>query len=254
MEKINSTQNAKIKYWKKLQTKKGRKKENKYLLEGWHLVKEALMVDAKIEYLLVTNDFRYFDDIINTEIEQVEISSEVSLYLADTSTPQGIYAVVEMEENRQLSIDNLAGGWLMLDGVQDPGNIGTMVRTADAAGLTGVIFGEGSADSHHPKVLRSMQGSQFHIQLVNADLMEVATVFKENHIPLYGSELNEDARSYREIPAAANFGLIMGNEGNGMRNDLLNTTDANLYIPIKGRAESLNVAIAAGVLMFQLKA
>ena len=254
MEKINSTQNAKIKYWKKLQTKKARKKENKYLLEGWHLVKEALMVDAKIEYLLVTNDFRYFDDITNTSIEQVEISSEVSLYLADTSTPQGIYAVVEMEENQQLSTDNLAGGWLMLDGVQDPGNIGTMVRTADAAGFTGVIFGEGSADSHHPKVLRSMQGSQFHIQLVNADLMEVATLFKENNVPIYGSELNEDARSYREIAAADNFGLIMGNEGNGMRNDLLNITDANLYIPIKGRAESLNVAIAAGVLMFQLKA
>ncbi len=97
-----------------------------------------------------------------------------------------------------------------------------------------------------------MQGSQFHLQLVTADLTTWVQAFKAKNYPVFGSELNKDARSYQEVGQHQNFALIMGNEGNGMSAELLQQTSLNLYIPIKGHAESLNVAVAAGILMFQL--
>ncbi len=105
---------------------------------------------------------------------------------------------------------------------------------------------------YQPKVVRSMQGSQFHLQLITADLTTWVQAFKAKNYPVFGSELNKDARSYQEVGQHQNFALIMGNEGNGMSAELLQQTSLNLYIPIKGHAESLNVAVAAGILMFQL--
>ena len=147
---------------------------------------------------------------------------------------------------------DLTRPWLLLDNVQDPGNIGTMVRTADAAGFAGVAFGTGTVDIHQPKVERSMQGSQFHLQLISTDLTALVAQLQAQGAPVYGSELNPQAAEYLDVDAPAAFGLIMGNEGNGMSPELLAQTDQNLYIPIKGQAESLNVAVAAGILMFGL--
>ena len=154
--------------------------------------------------------------------------------------------------SRDLSQLDLTRPWLLLDNVQDPGNIGTMVRTADAAGFAGVAFGTGTVDIHQPKVERAMQGSQFHLQLISTDLDKLVDQLQAQGSPVYGSELNPQAARYLDIDAPASFGLIMGNEGNGMSRELLARTDQNLYIPIKGQAESLNVAVAAGVLMFGL--
>ncbi|XIF20324.1 MAG: RNA methyltransferase [Acetilactobacillus jinshanensis] len=144
------------------------------------------------------------------------------------------------------------GDWLLLDQVQDPGNIGTMVRTADAAGFSGVIFGKGTASPYNPKVVRAMQGSQFHLTLARGDLNDWIRDLIKNDVPVYGTVLDPQAVDYRKVNSADNFGLVMGNEGNGMQKKLLNLTTKNLYIPIRGRAESLNVAVAAGILMFEL--
>ncbi len=148
--------------------------------------------------------------------------------------------------------NNLHGQWLLLDQLQDPGNVGTIVRTADAAGLTGVVLGDGSVDLYNPKVVRSMQGSQFHINLLSGNLLEWLTEFEYQDIPTYGTELNPQAVAYDQVPTGESFGLIMGNEGNGTSSEILAATTKNLYIPMNGKAESLNVAVAAGILMFQL--
>ncbi|POH08802.1 RNA methyltransferase [Fructilactobacillus lindneri] len=254
MEQISSKQNKVIKDLKKLSTHKGRKKNSQYVIESWHLVQEAINYLPKDEIIMIyTTDDQYLkhgNDINDFKITL--ISDEVAQELSDTATTQGIFAVckivpVSFDEN------NLHGAWLLLDYVQDPGNIGTMVRTADAAGFNGVVFGEGTASPYNSKVLRSMQGSQFHIKVVKESLLKVMDAFDAKNFPIYGSELNPEAVNYRSISPANDFALVMGNEGNGMKQELLSKTTKNLYIPITGKSESLNVAIAAAVIMFRIK-
>ena len=250
---ITSTSNSRVKEWKKLNNKKRRKKQNKYILDGLHLVKEALKANKKVEELLITSKFEHLNEIeIPDETKVIMISEEVSKSISETQTPQGIFGIVSIEEEKITYPQKDVGAWLMLDGVQDPGNIGTMVRTADAAGFSGVILGEGSADLYNPKVVRAMQGSQFHIKVINDNLSGWIRHFKDMKVPVFGSELNEHAREYTNVGQHTDFALVMGNEGNGMSKEILEMTSINLYIPITN-AESLNVAVAAGILMFALK-
>lgn len=252
MEKIESTQNKHVKEWKKLLTRKGRKKQNKYLIEGLHLVEEALKAKADIEVIMIREDkAAEYEKLPGLEAEKVVgITEEISTILSDAVTEQGIMAVIRNSE----STDHITGEKpvLMLDEVQDPGNLGTLVRTADAAGFEGVIIGKGSVDLYNPKALRSAQGSQFHLAIIHDDIEKWIGIFKDKEIPVYGTALDERAVSYRSIEPHSQFGLIVGNEGNGVDPLLLEQTTENLYIPIKGQAESLNVAIAASVLMFSL--
>lgn len=255
MDIIQSPQNKQVKEWKKLSSKKGRATQKLYILDGWHLVKEAIKAKETIHLFLIVPDSRYvseFNEFNNTNTKIMYISPEVANALSDTPSPQGIFALMNIQDTITDSV-NLNGAWLLLDKVQDPGNIGTMVRTADAAGFSGVVFGEGTVDLYQPKVVRSMQGSQFHLNLIQSNLMEFITTLQRNEIPTFGTELNRFAKSYDAIGKYSSFGLIMGNEGNGVEQQYLEMTDYNLYIPIVGQAESLNVAVAAGILMYALK-
>ncbi|KOY79072.1 TrmH family RNA methyltransferase [Apilactobacillus kunkeei] len=255
MEKIVSAKNERVKKWSKLKTKKGRLNSNQYILESWHLVSEAINANQKVEVVLTTNkQYELHQNEIDAfDGEVIEITDDVSKALGSTSTPQGIFGIVELPKEDHFGSLDMNGSWLLLDQIQDPGNIGTMVRTADAAGFDGVIFGEGTSSQFNPKVLRSMQGSQFHLKLLEGDLLAWIGKFKENDVPVYGTELNPQAVSYDQIEKQDAFALVMGNEGNGMQDKILDQTTKNLYIPIMGKAESLNVAIAAGIAMFHLK-
>lgn len=253
MEELTSLKNQRVKDWKKLQHKKYRNQTGTYLLEGWHLVDEARKFGIKLNELLVT------DDVLDQHPEVADYSDNVFLVtrqimkaVTDSVTPQGISAVVDLPDSHRLPATPLAGGWLLLDRVQDPGNVGTMIRTADAAGFTGVVLSDRCAELYGPKVVRAMQGSQFHLQLFEGDLVKWINDFKQAGAPVYGTELNPAAVDYRSVKPAKTFALIMGNEGHGMSKELLDLTDQNLYIPMPGNAESLNVAISAGILMFAL--
>jgi len=252
-EKITSGQNKKVKQWRSLTSKKGRKATQTYLLEGWHLVQEAIKAQQKLTAIMGTAD-QLADHAteLPTEVATYELTDSIAQTLGDTGTPQGIFATVPLPKDTAGDPTTAKGVWLFLDYVQDPGNIGTMVRTADAAGLAGVVFGKGTASRFLPKVLRSMQGSQFHIELVEADLHDWISTFTGRQLPVYGTNLDPQAKDYRDVPALTAGAIVMGNEGNGMAPDLQKLTTRNLYIPIKGQAESLNVAIAAGVVMFRL--
>ncbi|MFT8477123.1 MAG: RNA methyltransferase [Liquorilactobacillus sp.] len=256
MEIIQSPQNKQVKEWKKLSSKKGRLNQKQYILDGWHLVKEALQANESIQRFLIVPDSRYVDEFNEFNVTKAEItyiSPEVAHALSETPSPQGVFAIIMIDESKNVLPSDLTGAWLLLDSVQDPGNIGTMIRTADAAGFRGVVFGDGTGDLYQPKVVRSMQGSQFHLQLLQSDLITFIAELKKKEIPTFGTELNKDAKSYDEIGKYSDFGLIMGNEGNGVQAKHLEMTKYNLYIPIIGQAESLNVAVAAGILMYTLK-
>lgn len=252
MEKIESSQNRQVKEWKKLLTRKGRKKQNKYLIEGLHLVEEAIKADADIETVMIREDkVEEYSTLPGLEGNNVlSITEEISTLLSDAVTDQGIMAVIIKEEASVEIVGDKPV--LMLDEVQDPGNLGTLIRTADAAGFEGVIIGKGSVDLYNPKALRSAQGSQFHLNIIHDDIEKWIDTFNGKDIPVYGTALDERAVSYRTVEPRDRFALIVGNEGNGVNPSILNRTEKNLYIPIKGQAESLNVAIAASVLMFSL--
>lgn len=249
MNRIESTQNALVKHWKKLvTTRKEREKTGEFIVEGFHLVEEALKNKEQIVQIIVREGVDLPLLWATDNVVMVEVTDSVAKEIAETETSQGVFAHCK----QQGAIEDQAN-WrklLLVDAVQDPGNIGTMIRTADAAGIDAVILGKGCADAYNPKTLRSAQGSHFHIPVVRGDLMDWIEDLQERDVKVYGTAL-QDAVDYTDIKGSQSFALIVGNEGSGIHPQLLDKTDQNVIIPILGQAESLNVAVATGILLYQ---
>lgn len=240
---ITSKANSVVKNAKKLHQKKYRK--SAYLIEGWHLFEEAVQAGVTIEKIFALESYR---DQLATFPQTIWVSEEVLLDLADTQTPQGIVAVIQKEE---VGLPDFSQGkFLFLEDVQDPGNVGTMIRTADAAGFTGVIVSDKSADIYSLKTLRSMQGSHFHLPIYRMSLASFIEETKKTAMPILATTLSRESKDYRELSSLENFVLVMGNEGQGISSVMAESADQLVHIDMKGRAESLNVAVAAGILMF----
>ena len=242
---ITSKANSVVKNAKKLHQKKYRK--SAYLIEGWHLFEEAVQAGVTIEKVFALESYR---DQLAAFPQTIWVSEEILRDLADTQTPQGIIAVIQKEE---VGLPDLhQGKFLFLEDVQDPGNVGTMIRTADAAGFTGVIVSDKSADIYSLKTLRSMQGSHFHLPIYRMSSQALLKETKEAAVPVLATTLSKDSVDYRELPSIENFVLVMGNEGQGISPLMAESADQLVHISMKGQAESLNVAVAAGILIFHL--
>lgn len=240
---ITSKANSVVKNAKKLHQKKYRK--SAYLIEGWHLFEEAVQAGVTIEKIFALESYK---EQLAAFPQTVWVSEEILLDLADTQTPQGIVAVIQKEE---VGLPDLhQGKFLFLEDVQDPGNVGTMIRTADAAGFTGVIVSDKSADIYSLKTLRSMQGSHFHLPIYRMTVATFVEEAKKSNLPILATTLSRDSKDYRELSSLENFVLVMGNEGQGISSVMAESADQLVHIGMKGRAESLNVAVAAGILMF----
>ena len=242
---ITSKANSVVKNAKKLHQKKYRK--SAYLIEGWHLFEEAVQAGVTIEKIFALESYR---EQLVAFPQTVWVSEDILLDLADSQTPQGIVAVVQKEEVGQAAFSQ--GKFLFLEDVQDPGNVGTIIRTADAAGFTGVIVSDKSADIYSLKTLRSMQGSHFHLPIYRMSSQALLKETKEADIPVLATTLSKDSADYRELPPIENFVLVMGNEGQGISPLMAESADQLVHISMKGQAESLNVAVAAGILIFHL--
>ena len=242
---ITSKANSVVKNAKKLHQKKYRK--SAYLIEGWHLFEEAVQAGVTIEKIFALESYR---DQLASFPQTVWVSEDILLDLADSQTPQGIVAVVQKEEVEQADFSQ--GKFLFLEDVQDPGNVGTIIRTADAAGFTGVIVSDKSADIYSLKTLRSMQGSHFHLPIYRMSSQALLEKAKKDGIPVLATTLSEDSKNYRDVPHFDQFVLVMGNEGQGISPLMAESADQLVHISMKGQAESLNVAVAAGILIFHL--
>ena len=243
MDIIRSKSNQLIKQTKKLLQKKYRKKS--YLIEGWHLLEEAQKAGAQIEQIFVTEEgLGRLDHSYQVKL----VSPEVLAELSDSVTPQGVVAQLSLPQ--QELAGQLSGKFLVLEDVQDPGNVGTMIRTADAAGYDGVFISEKTADIYNMKVLRAMQGSHFHLPVYRMDMGTLVEHFKSNQIPIYATTLSENSVDYKEMTIPSSFALIMGNEGQGISDFMADQADQLIHISMPGQAESLNVAVAAGILLF----
>ena len=246
METITSLQNPRVRAWKGLKDRKGRRETGCFLVEGRKSVAEALESGFTVETLLLTEAQADFS--VPAGIPVCLLPEHVMAAVCDTKTPQGAAAVVRMRE-QPLTGRRLA----VLDGVQDPGNVGTILRTADAAGLDGALLSADCADPYSPKVLRATMGSVFHLPFrVTDDLPgELARLREERGIPVLSSQL--DGTPFDAFrPGPAGFALVIGSEGNGVSPAVRALADRRLCLPMRGRAESLNAAVAAGIMMYSL--
>ena len=181
------------------------------------------------------------------------VSDSVFSTMSDTKTPQGILALVK---KREYTLEEmLAGGQtpflMLLENLQDPGNLGTIVRAGEGAGITGVIMSRDTVDIYNPKVIRSTMGSLFRIPFLYAEnLGETVRFLKKNHVKILAAHL-EGAVVYDEEDCTGALGFLIGNEGNGLSEEIGALADARIKIPMAGQVESLNAAVAASVLMFE---
>ena len=240
---ITSTQNPHVKDWIKLHSKKYRTRTQSFLIEGFHLLEDAINSGWHIETLIV-QDGVMLPDWLSTQ-KFITVNQQVFTAISQTETPQGVAAVVKMPDTQHITGNHL----LLIDQVQDPGNLGTMIRTADAAGFSQVILGKGTVDVYNDKVIRASQGSIFHIPVLEANLLELIPNLQKQSYTVLASALHNSV-AYDAVGQPNKVALVMGNEGSGIAPEILQLADQCIKIPIYGQAESLNVSIAAGILMY----
>ena len=255
---ITSTSNAKVKYLVNLKKKrKERDKENVFLVEGIRMFREVPA--DKLKEVYVSESFykkekSLADEIAGRSKKRVEILADnVFSHVSDTMTPQGVLCVVEQMNYSLESV--LANGkvphLMVLDNLQDPGNLGTIVRTAEGAGVTGIIMSKETVDIYNPKVIRSTMGSIYRMPFYYADdLLEAIDEMKKRNISTYAAHL-DGKHSYDEENYQNPCAFFIGNEGNGLRDEIADAADIYIRIPMCGQVESLNAAVAACVLMFE---
>lgn len=242
---ITSKSNNLIKKTKKLLQKKYR--QESYLIEGWHLFEEAQNSGETFLHIFVLEEMaERLPNVTNVTL----VTNDVLKELTDSPTPQGIVAEVTMP-HRELE-ELQAGRYLVLEDIQDPGNLGTMIRTADAAGLDGVIISNKSADIYNQKTLRSMQGSHFHLPIWRTDVIRACQQLQILGVPVMATTLSQQSVDFRVIQNPSHFALVMGNEGQGISKEMAELADDLLHITMPGKAESLNVAVATGIVLFSL--
>lgn len=242
---ITSVSNKKIKDIQKLKENKNIKKYGLYLIEGKHLVEEALEVKV-VEEIIVSENFEEFSLIETFKGEITRVSQNVMKTISDTITSQGIIAICKVV-NKELEI-NKYSKVLILDRVQDPGNLGTIIRTADAFAFDCIILGKGTTSLYGQKVIRSTQGSNFHIDCFdNVELVKLLDEMSEFNI--FATSLKADKYIEQLNNISGKVAVVFGNEGAGVSEEILEKVSNLLKISMPGRAESLNVSIAAGIVM-----
>ncbi len=238
---ITSVQNENVKRWTKLSRKKYIYEFKEVLVEGEHLVEEALK-SGRVKTLILTEKFKD----IKFNGKTYYINGIISEKISSTKNPQGIFAVSELLYSEITTYDRL----LLLDGVSDPGNLGTLIRTACAFGFNGIFLGENSVDIHNEKVLRATQGAIFNIPIMQGDLKKYITSLKNNSVQILAAAL-ENSICLDEVKIQKKVALVLGNEGQGISMDILKESDLITKIPISN-IESLNVAVAGGIIMHKI--
>ena len=217
-ERISSVNNKLIKNLTKLKQKKYRQENCLYMIEGFHLVTEAFKAKKRYEYLLGTEEaLAEIKDIfpqLVTSKKTVIINLSVAHHLASTKNSQNIFMVLKIGQPQNYHFD--FGKWVLLDHLADPGNVGTIIRTADAAGFNGVVLSPESVDIYNPKTQRAMQGSQFHINIITENLATVIKEMQDNTIPIYSSMLDKNAKELPEFKKVQQVGIVIGKEANGV--------------------------------------
>lgn len=248
---ITSTSNETIKYFISLNDKKTRMNEKRFIVEGYHLVNEA----SKTNLLeaIISTDEKELKKINN--VKRYLVNDAIINKIATTKNPQNILGIVKMLDH---SITNLVPiikenktKLIMLDDVNDPGNLGTIIRTAAGLGYDGIIMSPNTVDLYNEKVIRSTQGVMFKIPIIKANLQEVIKLLKKEKVFCIGTALT-NAKDVKHITKKDKFAICLGNEAKGISKEVLDNMDENVKIAMNNDVESLNVSIAAGIIMYEM--
>ncbi|WP_185750619.1 RNA methyltransferase [Clostridium sp. KNHs214] len=250
---IRSKDNNIIKEVKKLKEKKYREEKGSFLVEGFRFVEEALKSSFIVEKVFIADKCmnKWTKMCENLKLEPkpvIVISEQVLKFISNTDNPQGIIAIVK---NEQIKINSQEGMYLLADRIQDPGNMGTIIRTAHAVGALGVIVTKGTVDIYNDKTLRSTMGSIFNIPVIqDKDLTTVKELVNEG-FKLVASYLDNESEDFYKVDLPSKGIFIVGNEGNGISEEIVNMSHIKVKIPMPGGAESLNASVAASIMMYE---
>lgn len=235
---IESINNEKIKKYTKLLQKKYRDETGLYIVSTDHLVKEALKKDIVIEIFLLNGAENKYG-------KATYVTEPVMRKLTNLKTLPNVVAIVKKEEK-----EIIKGNVIMLDGLQDPGNVGTIIRSAVAFNFNTIIIGKNTVDIYNEKVLRASEGMIYNINIIKKDLIDIIMDLKLKGYKVIGTKV-DNGKLVTDIKSEK-YAFIVGNEGNGISDDLLNLCDDYIYIPMNKKCESLNVGIASSIIMYEL--
>lgn len=247
-EQINSVKNEYIKQLSRLNTASGRRESGLFLVEGQKLCMEAIHSDFKIECLLMTERVAETFDHSTYKGRVLLISEPVAKKLSSMDTPPGIFAVAEQQERCSNEIPRFI---LALDHISDPSNLGAILRSAEAFGVDTVYLSEGCVDFYSPKVIRAAMGSAFRIAVQKGDLPSYLMQQKQKGYHIFGAGLDRNFKLLGDISFAEPSIMIIGNEANGLTNEVMNCCDHGVFIPMLGKNESLNAAVAASIILWE---
>lgn len=255
MQTISSKDNEIIKNIKKLKEKKYRDIENKFIVEGIKLVEEAINENANITLIAICEEC-INDGTLSKELlykiatyECIYVTEKVFSVLTDVKTPQGILAVIEKKNSRN-EIDYSQDIIIALDDIQDPGNLGTILRTVDSANLNQIIVSKRSSDSYNPKVVRSTMGAIFRVNVIEVEnLAEVLKEMQKNKFEVVVTSLDTNESIYHI--EYKNKVIVIGNEANGVSKEVQALADKKVKIPMLGKTESLNASVAASIMIYE---
>ncbi len=256
---IESMANAQMKKIQKLKkSARFRRQESCFLVEGFKMVEEALRYQkASVVYLSeeITSQWKQrMRGLNNVERVTVEVvSASVFRQISDTENPQGIMALVDMPTYvREELLEKPETSLICLEDIQDPGNLGTILRTAEGAGMTAVVMTKGCVDLFNPKVVRSTMGAMFRVPFYIVDSMtEEVKQLRSQGFTIYSSQLDGSC-NFTECQYQGNIGILIGNEANGIRPETSEVADKKIHIPMEGEVESLNAAVSAALLMYEV--
>ena len=240
MEVITSLDNKRIKNYAKLLNKKYREQEGLFLVEGEHLVIEAKNAGCLVEVIKCEDYDMDFD--VSTTL----VTYEVIKKLSNTLNPQKVIGVCTMLDNK-----DIGNKVLILEDIQDPGNLGTIIRSSVAFNVDTIVLSNNTVDMYNDKVLRSSEGMIFHIDIVKMNVSECIDKLHEKGYEIYGTKV-DGGTTLTEITAQDKYAVIMGNEGAGVRSSTLDKCDKYIYIPMNTECESLNVGVATSIILYEM--
>ena len=236
---IESVNNDGIKELRKLKDKKYRDESNLFLVEGDHLVKEAYKSGNLVKLILT-------EDIYDFDVEKLLVSDKVLQSISELNNTSVIGVCRKVS-----TVLDLTKNIVILDGVQDPGNLGTIIRSCIAFNIDNLVLSLDTVDLYNSKVIRSTQGMIFNMNIIRDDICNTITMLKENEYKIYGTNV-VNGIDIKDVKKDEKYAIIMGNEGNGISKEVSSLVDKNIYIKMNDKCESLNVAVSASIILYEL--
>lgn len=250
MEIIESKENKLIKSLKKLKQKKYRDSENKFLAEGY----KFLDYNYSPEIIIIREDIYqsnfYFEKLNKFSCKKIVVTTKIFEELSSQENSQGVIILYNKKNN---DLESLSNNLVILDDVSDPGNLGTIIRICDATNFKDIILTKRTVDAYNEKVIRATMGSILNVNLYYLEKSKIINFLKENNYSIISTYLDKTAIPYNKIELKEKNAIVFGNEGNGISSDFINITDYKTIIPILSNTESLNVAVATGIILYKFR-